>query len=329
MSAVIRITVRLGEPLRRTTGRFWLELSLPPGATVADLLTSLGRRYDDFQSGFRGDAWGGGYPYRLFVNRKPVARDQFSTHILRQDDVIHIALPAAGGASSRRQPPEDAAAADAWPARGAPGSAFSTGIALPHSFYARSALEVAPDLLGCLLVREWEGRRLVGRIVEVEAYLGREDAASHAFRGPTPRSQVMFGPAGMAYVYLIYGVHHCLNVVTGAPGVGQAALIRALEPLAGVEIMQRLRGREDVRMLTNGPGKLCQALGVDRRLNGWDLTAGSGLWLERGDLAGETICTSPRIGIRGADEALNAPWRFFLRDNPHLSPSPHNRRCRP
>ena len=100
--------------------------------------------------------------------------------------------------------------------------------------------------------------RLAGRIVETEAYLGQEDAASHAFRGPTPRSRVMFGPAGIAYVYLIYGVHHCLNVVTGEEGDGQAVLIRALEPLAGLDVMRQQRGKTDVRDLASGPGKLCR-----------------------------------------------------------------------
>ena len=175
------------------------------------------------------------------------------------------------------------------------------------------------------MVREWQGKKLVGRIVEVEAYLGQEDAASHAYRGPTPRSQVMFGPAGIVYVYLIYGVHHCLNVVTGADGDGQAVLIRALEPVTGVGVMQERRGQQNVRNLASGPGKLCQALAIDKGFNEHDLTAGSTLWFESGQLPGQTICTSPRVGVRGDDYAVRVPWRFFLAGNAHVSPSPLNR----
>ena len=198
---------------------------------------------------------------------------------------------------------------------------------LPRSFYARSAVEVAPDLLGSVLVRVWQGRVLRGRIVEVEAYLGSEDAASHAYRGPTPRNRSMFGPPGHAYVYLIYGIHHCLNIVTGPEGEGQAVLIRALEPLEGLDIMRARRGDVSDRNLTNGPGKLCQALAIDRRLDGHDLCLGERLWLEQGPPPSEAICTGPRIGVRGDDLALQRPWRFFLRDNPFVSPHPNNKRA--
>jgi len=200
---------------------------------------------------------------------------------------------------------------------------------LPRDFYARSAVDLAPGLLGKRLVRELDGQLLVGRIVEVEAYLGGEDAASHAFRGPTPRNRSMFGPPGFAYVYLIYGVHYCLNIVTGPEGNGQAALIRALEPLAGVELMRANRGRVTERDLTNGPGKLCQALGIDKRLDGHDLCLGSGLWLEDAPAPDEPICAGPRVGVRGDDAALTRPWRYFLKDNPFVSRSPHNRQCLP
>ncbi len=195
---------------------------------------------------------------------------------------------------------------------------------LPQSFYARSALEVAPELLGCRVVRQVHGQHLSGRIVEVEAYLGREDAAAHAFRGPTLRSQVMFGPAGCAYVYLIYGMYHCLNVVTGEEGQGGAVLIRALEPVFGAEIMQKGRGQEDVRNLSNGPGKLCQALGIDKTLNAHDLTAGTELWFETGPRPPESIYTSPRIGVRGDEAALSISWRYYLYGNAHISPTPFN-----
>jgi len=195
---------------------------------------------------------------------------------------------------------------------------------LPRGFYARSAVTVAPDLLGQILVRELDGRRLSGRIVEVEAYLGSEDAASHAFRGPTPRNRSMFGPPGHAYVYLIYGVHHCLNIVTGPEGDGQAVLIRALEPLEGIDLMRAHRGGVPDRQLTNGPGKLCQALAIDRRLDGHDLCLGETLWLEPGPRPEAPICTGPRVGVRGDDLALNRAWRFYLQNNPFVS-SP--RRC--
>ncbi len=195
---------------------------------------------------------------------------------------------------------------------------------LPCDFYARSAVALAPDLLGKRLVRRLNDVLLAGRIVEVEAYLGDEDAASHAFRGPTPRNRSMFGPPGHAYVYLIYGVHHCLNIVTGPEGDGQAVLIRALEPLMGVDVMRRNRGREAERDLTSGPGKLCQALGVDRRLDGHDLCLGRELWLEDAPRPAEPICAGPRVGVRGDDAALTRPWRYFLKDNPFVSRSPQS-----
>jgi DNA-3-methyladenine glycosylase len=198
---------------------------------------------------------------------------------------------------------------------------------LPRDFYARSAVELAPDLLGKRLVRELDGVLLAGRIVEVEAYLGGEDAASHAFRGPTPRNRSMFGPPGHAYVYLIYGVHHCLNIVTGPEGDGQAVLIRALEPLAGVNVMRANRGNVADRDLTNGPGKLCQALGIDKRLDGHDLCLRETLWLEDAPLPEEPICAGPRVGVRGDEAALARPWRYFLKDSPFVSRTPLNRAC--
>lgn len=191
--------------------------------------------------------------------------------------------------------------------------------ALPASFYARSPLLVAADLLGCLLVREWAGERLSGRIVEVEAYFGAADAASHAHRGPTVRNRVMFGPPGYAYIYFVYGMHFCLNAVTGEEGEASAVLIRALEPVSGMEAMRRQRRQNDERVLCSGPGKLCQALAIDRTLNGCDLALGRDLWLEPGPQPAETICTGPRVGVRGDDHALSVPWRFWLTGNPNVS----------
>ncbi|MCO6453311.1 MAG: DNA-3-methyladenine glycosylase [Caldilineales bacterium] len=196
---------------------------------------------------------------------------------------------------------------------------------LNPAFFQRSPLDIAPELLGCLLVRELDGVRLAGRIVEVEAYMGEEDAASHAYRGETARNRAMFGPPGHGYVYLIYGIHHCLNVVCGPVGLARAVLIRALEPLAGIEVMRERRGQENMRALCSGPGKLCQALGIDRALDGHDLLGGSALWLEPGVVPGDAICTSPRVGVRGDEAAINAPWRFFLSGNPDVSRTPLNR----
>lgn len=198
---------------------------------------------------------------------------------------------------------------------------------LPCDFYARPSVLVAPDLLGRLLIREIGSQRLIGRIVEVEAYLGEDDAASHAFRGPTTRNRSMFGPPGHAYVYIIYGIHTCLNIVTGQAGKGEAVLIRALEPLSGIEVMQRHRGGRPLRQLTNGPGKICQALAIDKSLDGHDLCAGQRLWLEAGERPDETLCAGPRVGVRGDDRALSRAWRFFLAKNSFVSRSPLNRQC--
>lgn len=197
---------------------------------------------------------------------------------------------------------------------------------LSRSFYARSPLLVAPDLLGCLLVRDRAGERVSGRIVEVEAYFGFEDAASHAHRGPTDRNRVMFGPAGHAYVYFIYGMHFCLNAVTGRNGEASAVLIRALEPITGIETMRRLRRQSSMRALCDGPGKLCQALAIDRVLNGHDLTLGQELWLESGSPPSEDICAGPRVGVRGDESALSIPWRFRLAGNAYVSRAPGRER---
>lgn len=191
---------------------------------------------------------------------------------------------------------------------------------LPREFYDRDTLLVARELLGQRLVRLLNGERLVGRIVEVEAYIGETDQACHASCGRTARNAVMYGPPGHAYVYFIYGMHHCLNVVTEGEGFPAAVLIRALEPLAGGAAMRRLRqGRPD-RELTNGPAKLCQALNIDRTFNGIDLCAPGPLFIEAGTPVNEAeVGTGPRVGVRGDEQALTAPWRFFVRSNPFVS----------
>jgi DNA-3-methyladenine glycosylase len=184
---------------------------------------------------------------------------------------------------------------------------------LPPAFYARPTLEVAPELLGLWLVHDLADGRRAGRIVEVEAYVGTDDLASHASRGRTARTGIMFGPAGHAYVYLIYGMYHCFNVVTDADGVAGAILVRALEPGEGVD------GRAD------GPGRLCRVLSIDRRHNGVDLTgeADGSLRIERrpGSPVG-AIATGPRIGVGYAGEWAARPWRFYVPTSRHLSVRP-------
>ena len=184
---------------------------------------------------------------------------------------------------------------------------------LERAFFARATLEVARELLGCRLVRMLNRQRLSGIITETEAYVGEEDQASHASVGQTARNAVMYGPPGYAYVYLIYGVHHCLNVVTEREGFPAAVLIRGLQPEEGIDVMRRHRpGRPDPE-LTNGPGKLCQALRIDRALNGIDLVAGETLFIERNSPVDETrILATPRIGVRGDKAAVTAPWRFVM-----------------
>lgn len=180
---------------------------------------------------------------------------------------------------------------------------------LLHDFYDRPALDVARDTLGMVLVWHGENGEQAGRIVEVEAYDGPADAASHARSGTGGRARVMFGPAGYAYVYLIYGIHHCLNLVTGPAGYPAAILIRALEPLDGIA------GG------TNGPGRLCKTLGLDRRHNGLDL-AGDSLYLQdRGlPVRDDDLVARPRIGIKFAGEPwISQPWRFYERGNKWVS----------
>jgi DNA-3-methyladenine glycosylase len=186
---------------------------------------------------------------------------------------------------------------------------------LKHSFYARDTLAVAGALLGKKLVRKTSGNMLSGLICETEAYLGSMDSASHAFKGKTPRNRVMFGRAGRAYVYFVYGMHYLLNVVTEEEENPCAILIRAIVPLDGIERMQRYRGRGG-KDLTDGPAKLCQALVIDKSLNGWDLTAGKKLWVEdQPSIPGRFKKKGPRIGIDYAKPAdRRAARRFWVEE---------------
>jgi DNA-3-methyladenine glycosylase len=184
---------------------------------------------------------------------------------------------------------------------------------------------VAKDLLGKYLVRRIQKKLLVGRIVEVEAYLGEKDPASHAYRGKTKRNEVMFEAGGHLYVYFTYGMHFCCNVVTEEAGKGRAVLLRAVEPMKGVEEMRKKRGfdsdRKDYWNLTNGPAKLCEAFGIQREMNGTDLI-GDELFLTNGDIVkGEAMGTSSRIGIKDGREKI---WRFFVKGNGFVSTGPRN-----
>lgn len=202
---------------------------------------------------------------------------------------------------------------------------------LPRRFFARNTLQVARDLLGCLLVHETPAGPLAGRIVEVEAYRGPRDPASHAYR-LTPRSRIMWGTPGVAYVYFTYGNHYCVNVVTEPEGTAGAVLLRALEPVEGLNLMranrkarpERRRRVEDDRLLASGPGRLTQAMGIGAQHNGIDLTRPP-LYIARGPApsgAGRgrptpvKITAGPRIGIR---VATRRPWRFYIPGNPFIS----------
>ena len=184
---------------------------------------------------------------------------------------------------------------------------------LKQHFYAGDTLSVSRALLGKKLVRKYRGNILSGLICETEAYLGSKDSASHAFKGKTPRNSVMFGSAGRAYVYFVYGMHYLLNVVTEEEGNPCAILIRAIVPLDGIKHMQRYRGRGG-KDLTDGPAKLCQALAIDKSLNEWDFTAGKKLWVEdRPSIPGRFIKKGPRVGIDYAKPAdRRADRRFWI-----------------
>jgi len=199
---------------------------------------------------------------------------------------------------------------------------------LGERFFARPTLGVARDLLGRHLVRDLGGSRLVVRIVEVEAYIGQDDSACHAARGRTARTEVMFGPPGRAYIYFTYGMHWLLNVVTEDAGRPAAVLLRAAEPVEGIETMRTLRkGRRD-RELTAGPARLCQALGITGELNRTDLVKGPTLYLRAGTSVPDSeVESGPRVGIAYATpEDQAAPWRLFICGNPHVSRAGRTRR---
>lgn len=193
---------------------------------------------------------------------------------------------------------------------------------LPREFYARDPVIVARELLGKRLLRETSAGLCGGRIVEVEAYLSSRDSACHASRGQTPRNAAMFGPPGRAYVYMIHA-RWCLNAVTEAEGTPSAILIRAIEPLEGLDLMRQRRRTEVPRDLARGPARLCEALAIDRTYNHWDLTSGRELWIaddsvdhNNGKAQSQKITRSGRIGISTAQRRL---LRFYLTANPFVS----------
>ncbi|MEW5994029.1 MAG: DNA-3-methyladenine glycosylase [Candidatus Zixiibacteriota bacterium] len=187
----------------------------------------------------------------------------------------------------------------------------STYEKLPRSFYARPTLEIAPDLLGKHLVYNSPQGRLSARLVEVEAYIGDNDPASHSYRGPTRRNAVMFGPPGYSYVYFVYGMYFCLNFVTEAAGTGAAVLIRAAEPDEGMEIMKRYSPRNAHTSLLSGPGKICRAFGLTREHNGLDLT-GDRLYVEDRYVTVDRITQTTRVGVKAG---AGLPWRFYDSDS--------------
>ncbi|MDG6989281.1 MAG: DNA-3-methyladenine glycosylase [Nitrososphaerota archaeon] len=196
-----------------------------------------------------------------------------------------------------------------------------------RKFFQRYTPTVAKELIGSLLVRRIDGETLSGVIVETEAYRGREDPASHAYRGKTPRNEVMFGPPGHAYVYFTMGMHYCLNVTTEPVGNAAAVLLRAIEPAKGMGLMSKNRGIADVQRLASGPGNLTKAMAIDRSLNGEDLVTSDRLFLESGRPEASILATS-RVGVSAG---RSNPWRFFLegsrfvsRARPAAAPRTHN-----
>lgn len=192
------------------------------------------------------------------------------------------------------------------------------GRRLPRSFFARPSTEVAPDLLGRVLVRVLpDGARLSAAIVETEAY-SEDDPASHSFRGRTPRNAVMFGPPGHLYVYFTYGMHFCMNVVTGSRGRGSAVLLRAAEPLRGQQAMAERRGTREPRRLCSGPARCTQAFGIAREQDGADLVRGREVYLLEGEpVPASAIRTTTRVGV---NVGIERPWRFLVAESPFVSP---------
>ena len=282
----MQIMVRLGEPLWRAAGAMRLYLDFGEGeVTVADVLARLAATYPAFETAFRGDAFGRLMPYQVFVNARLVPAGGEALRPVVDGDKVYLFLPAIGGSQAP----------------------------LPREFYLRDTLLVARELLGAHLVRTLDGQRAAGRIVEVEAYIGEDDQASHAANGRSQRNRTMYGPGGLTYVYFIYGMHYCLNVVTEADGFPAAVLIRGILPLEGIDLMAARRPGQPRRSLVDGPAKLCQALAIDRQLDGHDLTQGVELWVEPGEpVLDDHIVATPRVNVSGDDRARTVLWRWVV-----------------
>ena len=199
---------------------------------------------------------------------------------------------------------------------------------LNRDFYYQDTLDVAKELLGKYLIHNIDGCELIGKIVETEAYIGPEDKAAHSYNNRrTTRNEVMYGPSGYAYIFAIYGIHYCMNVVTSSIDKPCAVLIRALEPMQGLNDMSKQRygksfdelNKNSIKNLTNGPGKLCQALSINK-LNYGDDLCGSILYITEGESPNQfSISSSPRINIDYSEEAIHYPWRFYIENNPYVS----------
>ena len=191
---------------------------------------------------------------------------------------------------------------------------------MKKQFFERKTTKVAVDLLGHVLVRVTEaGVVFKGKIVETEAYLGLQDDCCHSFGGRrTERTKVMYFSGGCAYVYFTYGMHHCFNIVTSKAGQPEAVLIRALEPVRGISEMQKNRSWRDIKNLANGPGKICQAFGICKKLNGESLE-GNKLYIEKGKKVFEKMAVSERIGLSPVQSACYWPLRFYIADSPFVS----------
>ncbi|MDD4600052.1 MAG: DNA-3-methyladenine glycosylase [Negativicutes bacterium] len=191
---------------------------------------------------------------------------------------------------------------------------------LPLSYYQQNSLTLAKDLLGKYLVHVSDEGKTVGKIVETEAYRGPLDAAAHSYSGkPTERTKIMFGLGGYVYIYLIYGMHYCMNIVAGAAGFPEVVLLRALEPLDGIPLMKQRRKTDKLLNLCSGPGKLCAAMGITKKQYGISLCSPELHLLDGEKVAEDMIARTPRINIGYSGEAVDYPWRYIIKESKFIS----------